>query len=104
MSDKTKIESVKRETPIDPQALGAGKCLVQFAWRDQAGELYCIQKVGDGAVLCVDMALRSNLVWSAVAAWISTMAATLGIEVAEIETDPKAPRSGLVGPTGKPVN
>lgn len=92
------------EKPIDIHSIGAGKVLLQAVWRDEHGNLYVKQAVGDGAVLCADFKLRANLIWSFVAAWISAMAATLNVDVAEIETDPMAEKSSIVRPDGQPYN
>lgn len=97
------MSSGLNERPIDPHSIPAGRTLLQVAWRDEDGNLYVKQAVGDARHLCVDMTVRSRLVWSFVAAWISGMAATFGVEVAEIEMDPDRMRkSAIVGPGGKP--
>lgn len=96
-----KIELTERF--INPENVARDQVLLTVSWRGADGEWYFRQASGPAMPLVKDMELRTRLLWTFTAAWLSALAATHGVDVAEIEFDPTA-KSAIVDGKGKPYN
>jgi hypothetical protein len=96
---KPRIEQVERY--IKPENVDRGQLMFTVTWRGEDGQWYFRQASGPALPLIKDMDLRTRLLWSFNAAWLSAVAAVLGVDVAEIELDPMS-KSPIVNPKGVP--